>query len=597
MAENPIERMTPGQILTDASVSEFIKAMGLSIAEAQLALDANSLSLVEEYTKSRPGLDGKSLLQLGLSPPFYHYQHADLSVNLQITMKVGNTEAFGIGANLNFGFGQGGTQAAASAREAQITVRSLPANATVDGRRIDGTGEGLEAAAETIARGLRTPTGPFERAIVASRPGAVQLALEPAGAQNPIKTDRAIAFYPSAASSTGVIRIIDTPTAGQSETFTLASGKAATVASAANKLLYARAVVTAINGLGGFRARLLRDPVGSTLPVGGGTLGLALFDTGSAAIKPDADAELTRVARMLREGGQAVNVIGFTDRMQPDAPNVALGQRRADAVADTLIAKGVPAAQIRSRRSEGEQPWTPDTQDQVRNQQFRRAEVILADSTDLLIIVDSDGTQLQATPTPDKTGGDPAGNGFIIVRQFAARPVDGTTVKLGATQTSVALSGTAVTADGNNFAASSPEAFAFNLTRDVNAGSATHGLRATRSGSVVNFANASDAVTIDLVTVSANEIRLEAGGGASVTRPLASLTPGPAASRDRPAVNVAVGLTVDYRTSRQFEQSVNGNSSIQARIVSVPAPVEFLDEIKQYLAREPTPAPPAGPNP
>lgn len=597
MAENPIERMTPGQILTDASVSEFIKAMGLSIAEAQLALDANSLSLVEEYTKSRPGLDGKSLLQLGLSPPFYHYQHADLSVNLQITMKVGNAEAFGIGANLNFGFGQGGSQAAASAREAQITVATLPANATVDGRRIDGTGEGLEAAAETIARGLRTPTGPFERAIVSSRPGAVQLALEPGTARNPIRTERAIAFYPGGAASTGVIRIVDTPTAGQSETFTLASGKAATVASAANKLLYARAVVTAINALGGFRARLLRDPVGSTLPVGGGTLGIAQFDSGSATIKPDAAVELRNLARLLREGGQTVDVIGFTDRMQPEAANQQLGQQRAEAVANFLVNAGVPAAQIRNRRSQGEDRWAGTT-DEVRNSQFRRAEVILADSTDLLVIVDSDGTQLQATPTPDKTGGD-AGNGFIIVRRFTAQAVDGTAAKLGASATSVALSGAAVAADGNNFAADSPEAFAFNLTRDANAGSATHGLRATRSGSVVNFANAGDAVTIDLVTVSANEIRLEAGGGARVSRPLASLTPGPAASRDRPAVNVAVGLTVDYRTSRQFEQSVNGNSSIQARIVSVPAPVEFLDEIRQYLAREPTPTPtpPAGPNP
>ena len=90
--ENPIEKMTPGQILADASVAEFIKAMGLSIADAQKALDLNSLAQVGEYVEPRPGLGGKSLLQLGLSPPFYHYQHADLTVSMQLTMKVGEVE-------------------------------------------------------------------------------------------------------------------------------------------------------------------------------------------------------------------------------------------------------------------------------------------------------------------------------------------------------------------------------------------------------------------------------------------------------------------------------------------------------------------------
>lgn len=598
--ENPIEKMTPGQILADASVAEFIKAMGLSIADAQKALDLNSLAQVGEYVEPRPGLGGKSLLQLGLSPPFYHYQHADLMVSMQLTMKVGEASAFGIGGKLDFGFGQGGPQAAASAREAQITLRSLPASVTVDGTKTDAAGADLEAAAEGLAQALRTPTGKFERAIVVAQHTRAQFKLDPDSAKNPIKTDTGVAFYAGGEASLGVIRIVETPTAGANETFVLASGKTTTVGSQANALLYARAVAAQINALGGFRARLVRDPQGSTLPTGGGTLGLALFDSGSYALKPAATEELRLLARALRDSGSVVDIVGFTDRVASQAYNTQLGEDRARAVADYLKANGVPAAQIRRIETRGEDRWVGAT-DEVANQQFRRAEVLLADSDDLLIVVDSAGTQLQTTPTPDKTGGSASGNGFIIVRHFTAQAVDATAVKVGASETSVAISGAAVNSGGSTFAADTPEAFAFNLARDVNAGSTTHSVRATRQGGVVSFVNASDTVVINLVTLSANDIALSAADGASITKALAGIAPGPTASGDKPKVSVAVGLSVDYRTSRQFEQSVNGNSSISARIVAVPAPVEFLEEIKTYLTpapgSTPTPTPTPTPNP
>jgi len=590
--ENPIEKMTPGQILADASVAEFIKAMGLSIAEAQKALDINSLAQVGAYAEKRPGLGDKSLLQLGLSPPFYHYQHADLTVSMQLTMKVGEASAFGIGGKLDLGFGSGGPQAPANAREAQITLKSLPASATVDGKKSDATGADLEAAAETLAKALRTPDGKFERAYVDAQHTKAPFKLDPDTAKNPIKTDTGVAFYAAGEASVGVIRIVATPTANTSEDFTLATGKVVTVKSQSNELLYARAVVNQINALGGFKAKLLRDPVGSTLPIGGGTLGLALFDTGSAALKPAAIEELALVARTLKDSGSNVDVVGFTDTMFTDASNLDLGKRRAQAVAKYLTDNGVPAGQIRKVETRGEASWkAKGATDEGANQQFRRAEVLLADSNDLLIVVDSAATQLQATPTPDKTGNGATGNGFIIVRHFAAQAVDATAVKVGASDTSVAISGTAV-ATGGPFAVDTPEAFAFNLARDVNAGSATHGVRAVRQGGVVTFVDAKDVVVVNLVTLSANDIALSADGGASVTKALAKIAAGPTASADKPKISVAVGLAVDYRTSRQFEQSVNGNSSISARIVAVPAPVEFLDEIKTFLA-----APAASPAP
>ena len=590
--ENPIELLRPGQILADSAVTDYIKAMGIAIAEAQMQLDINSLRQVGEYAEPRPGLGGKSLLQLGLSPPFYHYQHADLSVSMQIVMKIAEQSAFGIGAKLDLGFEQGGPVAAASAREAQVTVKSVPASVTVDGKKTDSAGTDVEAAAEQLATALRSPAGPFERAFTSTERKPVTAALEPGNAKNPILTPNAVAFIKPAESSAGVIRIEQTPPpGGPGEIFKLATGKETTVTSEANRTLYARKVVQQLNALGGFKARLVNDAGGtSNGPDAPGALGIALFDTDKAVLKKEALSELEITAKAIKDGNLTVNVVGYGDTRASNEYNTKLGQRRANAVAEQLKAYGVAPAKIASVTSGGEDRWK-DTPQNTDNLQFRRAEVVLAGSSDLIIVVEDDGTQLQATPTPDKTGGG-SGNGFIFAKKFSALPVDGTAVKLGASATSVAIKKDAVNDSGNLFAEGSPEAFAFNLARDINSGTATHKVRASRSGGVVLLANADDAVVIDLVTLSANDIKLEAAGGASVTKPLAGIAAGPTASKDKPKVTAAVGITVDYRKSRQFEQSVNGNSAISARLVAVPAPVEFLDELKQYLGQIPQPRAP-----
>jgi hypothetical protein len=47
---------------------------------------------------------------------------------------------------------------------------------------------------------------------------------------------------------------------------------------------------------------------------------------------------------------------------------------------------------------------------------------------------------------------------------------------------------------------------------------------------------------------------------------------------------VAVGLNVEVGYQRRFGLEVTGNSRISARLVSIPAPVELLDEIRTFLS-------------
>ncbi|MFC4060894.1 OmpA family protein [Planomonospora corallina] len=103
---------------------------------------------------------------------------------------------------------------------------------------------------------------------------------------------------------------------------------------------------------------------------GGGSIAFAvkadvLFDFDSAAIKPEAAAELRRVARQITEkaaSGAAVQVDGHTDARGDDAHNQTLSERRARAVADWLATEGgVPRARLEARGYGETKPVTPNT--------------------------------------------------------------------------------------------------------------------------------------------------------------------------------------------------------------------------------------------
>ena len=57
---------------------------------------------------------------------------------------------------------------------------------------------------------------------------------------------------------------------------------------------------------------------------------------------------------------EVVTVVGHTDAKGTDEYNMALGQRRADAVRDYIIARGYPAQHVAPAESRGEREMLPD---------------------------------------------------------------------------------------------------------------------------------------------------------------------------------------------------------------------------------------------
>ena len=80
------------------------------------------------------------------------------------------------------------------------------------------------------------------------------------------------------------------------------------------------------------------------------TLGDVLFDTGQATLKAGGLRAVDRLATFLADyPRRAVLVEGFTDAVGSDATNQRLSERRADAVRQALLDRGVAPARIRTR--------------------------------------------------------------------------------------------------------------------------------------------------------------------------------------------------------------------------------------------------------
>lgn len=124
----------------------------------------------------------------------------------------------------------------------------------------------------------------------------------------------------------------------------------------------ALAIGAIVGGAGGYildqrEKRLKEQLAGSGVSVDrnqDGSIGLVMpgnitFATNDATISPSFYQTLDKVAQQLNDGKVAIVVSGYTDSTGNDGINIPLSQRRAQAVQQYLIAKGVPSNRISSQ--------------------------------------------------------------------------------------------------------------------------------------------------------------------------------------------------------------------------------------------------------
>lgn len=575
--------LKPGEVLADASVAEFISRLGLGIAEAQRALDENSIDQLGEFLKKRDDLGNQSLLDLGLLPAFYHYQHADISCSLQLSLKV--QESFGVDLKLSTDIKSGSTDAStnetsetstesgsstsASMRSALITIKIGPPGAL----KVGGTDFALaalnpEARIADLATRLRgDPATGVTRALAVPKLTPVNPEVVPPS-DRVVASPNAVAFL-SGGFDHGIIEIKAVPPAP--ETFTLNAATKVTTAPTPGqtRLAYADALVELIKATG-----FSTGAFDSTRDFGD-----IHFDFDSAVIRPGRDAKtLGRTAVYLKATGQRMRILAHTDRSGPDAYNIKLGNQRVAAMFDFLVANGVPPGQLVKVPSTGEAKWKGDPGPQ-KNEKHRLGETLVTDTTSAFVSINGDETHELTTIDPDHRGKpQEPGNGFVALYD--------------ANNTSLVTGGRKVVIKGENFALSgaavggnalhSAEAYAINLAVAVNA-SPTVKVKAWPTGNVTNLANDTDEVGVELLSASGAEIVLAGSDAVTVTSQFTKTKTAKTSVAKTGNTSVAFGASLDLRFARSFEMNVTGNSAISARLVSIPAPPEFLAAIKEFL--------------
>ena len=138
-------------------------------------------------------------------------------------------------------------------------------------------------------------------------------------------------------------------------------------------------------------ARVLQDELeslkaqqtdrGLVLTLNGGVL----FDTDQATLKPGAEVTLDRLAAFLAEHPERnLMVEGHTDSTGDKAYNMALSERRADAVRDALIARNVQPVRIEAVGLGENYPLA--TNDSSAGRQLnRRVEIVISDEKGLFL--------------------------------------------------------------------------------------------------------------------------------------------------------------------------------------------------------------------
>ena len=100
------------------------------------------------------------------------------------------------------------------------------------------------------------------------------------------------------------------------------------------------------------------------------------FASGSATLTPSAISSLNKLAAVLRAGNGSIRIEGFSDSQGPDAANLALSQKRANAVMVALRAGGLSAARMKAS-GKGEAQPVADNGSAAGRARNRRVEIIV----------------------------------------------------------------------------------------------------------------------------------------------------------------------------------------------------------------------------
>lgn len=593
-----IAEYTPGELLADLKIATFIKEMALGIAEAQKALDENSVQqALELATTPIPGLN-KTLIELGLSPPFYHFQYADIEINLAMSFRVQKEFALDVEASAKTSSSSSASSSSTSVGTTDLTItqnEASPAKATIELKEND-EGE-VKVAGKTVK--LTASPGSADAELGANMSASAKNladALEALEDDNgdpilkdPVEIEMLSDGDVSAASTsrgfeisrTNITVLDEDATSaiayvgmnvdvGATFAYTLTRGLTVTngsigfAASASSSSTavtvvtgavedQAEALVAAINAASGFNAKA------ELLSVGDELLDKVYFDTDVWQVSGNAnEAVIERVVALLeRYSGMNLMIQGHADPSGTDGYNFDLGESRANAVKALLVAAGISQTRLDTETKGETQPVDATGHDTSTPSQYnytrcRRVEFHIKDfDYDFLLQLDSVDTgsgtdEIVFAATTETESELLASEEGEESKEVSVS--DTITITAGsASQAFTAIASSSSTVAANQFKvyAGDPEETAEALAAAIEASTTFTDVSAVASGATVAISGEGSTVYLTLTTTkkgdAANNTSLSASDSLRVSKPFSKGKDGKA---PEPGDTVSIGKVV-----------------------------------------------------
>lgn len=590
-----------GALLQDVDLVDIVTSLALGIAKAQEALDDNSIKQLSKLSQLE--INGQSLLQLGFLPAFYVFDFADVSASISLKMRENKSVDAGIEADLTFAKTKGYSKEhldfleeknkeverkeykssrsflMKSSESETITVQNK--TAAMDSQK--GCVSRVEDYADQLreAEGITVVDVDFKSSsLVVDESTDVDVIIRNIGGYITIVLPQA----PS--NDLGVVKL-----KGYTTYPTTTSIDIATSTPFLQHTDFQTTFPLAVGAHTG----------GSTYGYSGGEYWLGSapgtpkklevffdhgkynFDLGYSKDSPsdnnlyentDMDKRLDHLVLILKKDPAAkVHIIGHTDNTGPEgntaSGNIKLGKQRAVEIQNYLYRKGVPNNQV-SVESKGESldNATAPSGEQ-KDVRFRKAELVLS-GADYIVFDGGNFSKTNSTPNFSANGS----YGYIYKEGVADTPVIDN-ILFNHFGTAYNFSSSVDAEDVQNHASFAESKYDFEYL---------HGMAyLLHQESTLSFTTYS--LETEEITMVENTNSSQESSGAkssyyisenqnSKTRILKD------AENVKNPSTLAVGVSVDMRTSRQFEVSMEGNASFSARLKSVPLPDAFKDFIQ-----------------
>lgn len=590
------EDITNGaNILQQVDVTDIITSLALGIAEAQEKLDDNSIKQLTKLSETEVG--DKSLLELGFTPAFYSFDYADVSASISLRMALKKSDEFGLklsadyksNADFDKDFFKGlETKKKKKTRKEFKSVKDISLKAKIESNitlNADSYNmhqeDGAIARVEDFGENVRTNNQEYrvskeiEEAKEVVNQSSTGVIIRKAG---PYVT----VYLPQAPSETvGLLKLDSTYPSVAGTTITLKSGVTF------DKITDFDTTFDA--------AKAANTPAGKTLGItadGFTTDGTTFvkpkvffgwdidkFDPtyaegGVSNAVPELDLYLETIKYILKEDPESkINIKGYTDGSGKEDYNKDLSERRVNAVKEHIFGKvsdDVSKARIKTALYEGEALATNENKDET----LRFVSIEIISSHDYIFFKGGEITKTPAGPKPSSSNNDK----FIVLENTTA-PAAPTIIKFTYGGEEVVIKEAAV-----------------DETSKLSSKSLIAGFHHEKVGELSYLLHEESMVNYTVYNSESEELDVTVDGVASAeldkekTKVFVSETETSKTRLNTSSKEVdgnrtfAVSGSIDFRTSRQFDMSVEGNASLAARMKSVPAPQEFLDYITQVLS-------------